>query len=81
MIKQRTNYRRLKYNLKRATDKANKKCLNSIFDEIMDFKRTGCNDLSTRTHRNQAGNKILKFKHRHQRPLREYNRSETSTEN
>jgi hypothetical protein len=37
----RKNYRRLRKELKRATDKAKKEYLESICDKIMEFQRTG----------------------------------------
>jgi hypothetical protein len=39
------NYRRLRNELKRATDNAKKEYLESICDEIIEFQRTGCYDL------------------------------------
>jgi malonyl CoA-acyl carrier protein transacylase len=43
-IKQRrNNYRRMRNKLKWATDKA-KEYLESIYDEIMEFQRTGLHD-------------------------------------
>jgi len=41
----RKNYRRLRNNLKRATDNAKKEYLENIHNEIMDFQRTGCCDV------------------------------------
>jgi hypothetical protein len=40
------NYRRLRNELKRATDKSKKEYLDSICDKIMDFQRTGCYDFT-----------------------------------
>jgi hypothetical protein len=37
----RTNYRRLRNELKRATDNAKKECLENIHNEIMEFQRKG----------------------------------------
>jgi len=41
----RKNYRRLRNELKRATDNAKKECLENICNEIMEFQRTGRYDL------------------------------------
>jgi len=41
----RKNYRRLRNELKRATDNAKKEYLENICNEIMDFQRTGHYDL------------------------------------
>jgi len=41
----RTNYRRLRKKLKRATDNAKKEYLENICNEIMEFQRTGRYDL------------------------------------
>jgi hypothetical protein len=41
----RKNYRRLRNELKRATDKTKKEYVESICDEIIEFPRTGCYDL------------------------------------
>lgn len=41
----RKHYRRLRNELKRATDKARKEYLESIRDEIMEFQRVELNDL------------------------------------
>jgi hypothetical protein len=41
----RKNYRRLENKLKRATDNAKKKYVESIHNEIIEFQRTGCYDL------------------------------------
>jgi hypothetical protein len=41
----RKNYRRLRNELKRATDKARKEYLKSICDEIIEYQRTGRYDL------------------------------------
>jgi hypothetical protein len=41
----RKKYRRLRNELKRATDKAKKEYLESICDKIMEFQRRGHNDL------------------------------------
>jgi hypothetical protein len=38
----RKNYRRLRNELKRATDNAEKEYLEKICNEIMEFQRTGC---------------------------------------
>jgi hypothetical protein len=48
----RKNYRRLRNELKRATDNAKKKYLENICNEIMEFRRTGQYDLKyTKTKR------------------------------
>jgi hypothetical protein len=39
------NYRRLRNELKRATDKSNKKYLENICDKVMQIQRTGCNNV------------------------------------
>jgi hypothetical protein len=39
------NYRRLRNELKRATDNAKKEYLENMCDEIMEFQKTGCYDL------------------------------------
>ena len=74
----RKNYRRLRKELKRATDKAKKEYLESICDKIMEFQRTGhLMHMKTRLER-----KPCDSKHGHRRLSGEYNnRSETSTEN
>jgi hypothetical protein len=41
----RKNYRRLRNELKGATDNAKKESLESMCDEIIEFQRTGCYDL------------------------------------
>jgi hypothetical protein len=41
----RKNYRRLRNELKKATDNAKKEYLESIYDEILEFKRAGRYDL------------------------------------
>jgi len=41
----RKNYRKLRNELKRATDKAKKEYLENICKEIMEFQRTGRYDL------------------------------------
>jgi hypothetical protein len=41
----RRNYRRMRNELKRATDKAKKEYLENICNEIIEFQRTGCYDL------------------------------------
>ena len=41
----RRNYRRLRNELKRATEKAKKECLENTCKEIMEFHRTGPYDL------------------------------------
>jgi hypothetical protein len=41
----RKNYRRLRNELKRATDNAKKEYLKNICEEIMEFQRTGRYDL------------------------------------
>ena len=41
----RKNYRRLRNELKRATDNAKKEYLENICNEIMEFQRTGRYDL------------------------------------
>jgi hypothetical protein len=41
----RKNYRRLRNELKMATDNAKKEYLENICNEIMEFQRTGCYDL------------------------------------
>ena len=41
----RKNYRRLRNELKRATDNVKKECLENICNEIMEFQRTGRYDL------------------------------------
>jgi len=41
----RQNYRRLRNELKRATDKSNKKYLDNICDTVMQIQRTGCNNV------------------------------------
>ena len=41
----RRNYRRLRNELKRATENAKKEYLENICKEIMEFQRTGCYDL------------------------------------
>jgi hypothetical protein len=41
----RKNYRRLRNELKRATDNAKIEYLKNICNEIMEFQRTGCYDL------------------------------------
>ena len=41
----RKNYRRLRKELKRATDNARKEYLENICNEIMEFQRTGSYDL------------------------------------
>jgi diphthamide synthase subunit DPH2 len=38
----RKNYRRLRNELKRATENAKKEYLESICDDIIEFQRTGC---------------------------------------
>jgi len=40
----RKNYRRLRNELKRTTDNAKKEYLENIFNEIMEFQRTGSYD-------------------------------------
>jgi len=42
----RKNYRRLRNELKRATDKSKKEYLDNICDKIMEFQRTGCYDFT-----------------------------------
>jgi len=41
----RQNYRTLRNELKRATDKSNKKCLDSVCDKVMQIQRTRCKNL------------------------------------
>jgi hypothetical protein len=41
----RQNYRRLRNELKRSTDKSNKKYLDSICDKVMQIQRKGCNNI------------------------------------
>jgi len=41
----RKKYRRLKNELKRATHKVKRECLESVFEEITEFQRTGHYDL------------------------------------
>jgi hypothetical protein len=41
----RKNYRRLRNELKRATDNAKKEYLENICNKIMEFQRMGCYDL------------------------------------
>jgi hypothetical protein len=58
----RENYRRLRYEMKRATDKAKKEYLESICDKIMEFQRTGHYDLMCMKMKELGGRKILGFK-------------------
>ena len=41
----KNNYRRLRNELKRGTDQAKKESLESVCDEIKEFRRAGCYDL------------------------------------
>jgi hypothetical protein len=48
----RNNYRRMRNELKRATDKSKKEYLESICDKIMEFQGTGCYDfIHTKTNK------------------------------
>jgi nucleoside-diphosphate-sugar epimerase len=42
------NYRRLRNEVKRATDKSKKEYLDSVCDKAMEFQRTGCYDFTYR---------------------------------
>ena len=75
----RKNCRPLRNELKRVTEKAKKKCLESTYDEIMEFQRTGRYRFMYMKKMNWAGKKMGNSKHW---LSREYNnRSEKSTEN
>jgi len=75
------NHRRLKKELKRASGKAKKKCLESLCGEIVEFLGTGLYDL-TCLKRKEIGRKESYYSKHHRRLSRAYNFiSETFTEN
>jgi hypothetical protein len=77
-----TNYRRLRNELKTATDNAKKEYLDSICDEIIEFQRTGCYDLMYMKTKDLGWKENNGIQNMGIEDSREYdNRSETSTEN